>query len=84
MIPYLEKESIRHVEKGQIPEYFLIKTNTPIYDIHGRILTCDNWFINISTMEKMLKLSYKISITRIIKKNKCEIPAEMKIVLKNT
>jgi len=80
-IPYLGKQNLV-AEKGLIPEYFLREVSAPIHNTN-RTVTCDNWFTGIPTIERLLKPPYCLPITGTIKKNKQEIPAEMKIASKN-
>lgn len=78
-IPYLGKSD--HVDKEAdelIPEYYF---RTVTESVHGtnRTITCDNWFTTIPLLDKFIKEPFNLSITGTLKKNKREIPAEMKV-----
>lgn len=47
-----------------------------------RTVTCYNWFTTIPLIERMLEEPYNLTITGTIRKNKREIPAEMKVASK--
>lgn len=65
-----------------ISEYFFRVVTTPIHG-SNRTVTCDNWFTSIPLLQKMKRNEFKLSITGTIRKNKREIPAEMKLADKN-
>lgn len=78
-IPYLGKTSlVDQLPQETIPEYYLRKVTAPI---HGsrRTGTCDNWFTSIPVFERFLEEPYCLTFTGTIRKNKREIPAELKL-----
>ena len=77
-MPYLGKQSTAHMPKGKIPDYFLRDMTASIHNT-GRTVTCDNWFTSIPIMETLLKEPYKLSVTGTVRKNKRQIPAELKV-----
>ena len=79
-IPYLGKSMISH-QNELIPEYFFREITTPIHGTN-RTVTCDNWFTSIPLIQRMLEPTYNLTITGTIRKNKREIPAEMKVACK--
>ncbi|KAL1490340.1 hypothetical protein ABEB36_013054 [Hypothenemus hampei] len=79
-IPYLGKT--HGVSNGEsIPEFFFRELTAPIHGTN-RTVTIDNWFTTIPLLERMLEYPYKLTITGTIRKNKREIPTEMKIASK--
>lgn len=64
-----------------VPDFFFREVTAPI---HGsdRTVTIDNWFTSIPLLIKMLQEPYKLSITGTLRKNKNEIPLEMKVASK--
>ncbi|CAB0040418.1 unnamed protein product [Trichogramma brassicae] len=66
----------------KLSEYYLRKVTAPI---HGtkRTVTCDNWFTSIPLLQRMKEEPYDMKMTGTIRKNKQEIPAEMKVASKN-
>lgn len=80
-IPYLGK--CHGLSSGEsIPEFFFREATAPIHG-RNRTVTADNWFTTIPLLEKMLTEPYKLTITGTIRKNKREIPAQMKEASKN-
>lgn len=78
-VPYLGKIKLTDMLPDEkLTEYYFRKTTVPI---HGtkRTVTCDNWFTSVPLLQRMKKELYQIKITGTIKKNKQEIPAEMKV-----
>lgn len=75
------KNSRRHIPKGQIPYYTLRETSAPIHNTN-RTITCDNWFTTVPNIEILAQTPYNTPVTGTNKKNKREIPAEMKIASK--
>lgn len=65
-----------------VPEHFLREVSSSIHGTN-RTVTCDNWFMGIPTIERLLQLPYCLHITGTIRKNKRDIPAEMKVATKN-
>jgi len=82
-IPYLGKDAtIDNPQKLPSSEYFFQAVTAPIHDTN-RTVTCDNWFTTIPLLNRMLDQPFKISMTGTIRKNKREIPMEMKLASKN-
>lgn len=81
-MPYLGKQSTAHMPKGKIPDYFLRDLTASIHNT-GRTVSCDNWFTSIPIMETLLKEPYKLPVTGTVRKNKREIPAELKVASKD-
>ncbi|KAL7291737.1 hypothetical protein TKK_0014524 [Trichogramma kaykai] len=83
-IPYLGKIQIIDLLQGEkLSEYYLRKVTAPI---HGtkRTVTCDNWFTSIPLLQHMKgEEPYDMRMNGTIRKNKQEIPAEMKVASKN-
>ncbi|XP_066590832.1 piggyBac transposable element-derived protein 4-like [Prorops nasuta] len=78
-IPYLGKTgNLAHESSG---EFFFKRVTEPIHGTN-RSITCDNWFTTMPLMKEMFKDPYKMKITGTIRKNKKEIPNEMKIATK--
>lgn len=78
-LPYLGKILIPDkLENELLTEYYLRKTTEPIHGTH-RTVTCDNWFTSVPLFQRMATAPYNMLMTGTIKKNKTEIPAEMKI-----
>lgn len=79
-IPYLGKTS---TPPGvPVSEYFLEEVTKPIHDTN-RTVTCDNWFSSIPVFQRMLS-DHKLTCTGTIRKNKRQIPQEMKVITKET
>lgn len=78
-IPYLGKTG--HPKNESSGEFFFKKVTEPIHGTH-RSITCDNWFTTIPLIENMLNEPYNMTITGTIRKNKPDIPNEMKIASK--
>ena len=79
-VPYLGKGFVV-IGDEKIHEYFFRVTTTPIHGTH-RTVTCDNWFMSVPLVQRMLLELYKLTLTCIMRKNKREIPAEMKVASK--
>lgn len=78
-LPYLGKITITDKLDGeQLTEYYLRKTTEPVHGTR-RTVTCDNWFTSIPLFLRMLEAPYQMKMTGTVKKNKTEIPAEMKV-----
>lgn len=77
-ISYLGKNSEINISNESVPEYYFRLVTEPIYNSNRRV-KCDNWYTSIPLLEKMLKTPYKIKITGTIRKNKREIPEELKV-----
>ncbi|XP_011707611.1 PREDICTED: piggyBac transposable element-derived protein 4-like [Wasmannia auropunctata] len=84
-----QNAKISNPQKLPISEYFFQEVTAPI---HGtdRTVTCDNctcdmynWFSSIPLLQRMLAPPFKLSITGTIKKNKQEVPLELKIASPN-
>lgn len=60
-----------------VPEYFFREVTTPIHGTN-RTVTCDNWFTTIPLLLKMLNDPYKLTVTGTLRKNKREVPDEMR------
>lgn len=81
-IPYLGKSSLNDSLPGETkPEFFFREVTTPIHDTN-RTVTCDNWFTSIPLLERFKQNPYNLTMTGTIRKNKREIPAEMKLASK--
>ena len=74
VIPYLGKTTS---PVGLSVSKYLLKEATIL--IHS---TCDNWFTSVNIFQKMLT-DYKLSFTGTKRKNKRQIPQEMKIATKS-
>ena len=63
-------------------EYFFKKVTAPV---HGtkRSITCDNWFTTVPLLRETVKDPYQMLLTGTIRKNKPDIPNEMKIPSKD-
>ncbi|XP_015122054.1 piggyBac transposable element-derived protein 4-like [Diachasma alloeum] len=82
-IPYLGKNmALDNPEKIPSGEYFFQAVTAPIHGTN-RSVTCDNWFTTIPLLNRMLKDPFKMFLTGTIRKNKREIPLEMKVTSKN-
>lgn len=75
-IPYLGKSQGPRNES--VPDYFFREVTTPVHGTNKR-LTTDNWYMSIPLMQKMKEEPYKMLMTGTIRKNKRDIPAEMKV-----
>lgn len=64
-----------------VPEYYFRIVTTPIHG-SNRTVTCDNWYTTIPLLKRMLTDPYQLTITGTIKKNKREIPPQLKIASK--
>lgn len=62
-------------------EFFLHEVTAPIHGTR-RTVTCDNWFSAIPYFQKMMEDPYKLTFTGTVKKNKRQIPQEMKVASK--
>ncbi|XP_032671956.1 piggyBac transposable element-derived protein 4-like [Odontomachus brunneus] len=81
-IPYLGKSIVRVGDRNEsIPEYFFRKVTAPIHGTN-RTVTCNNWFTTIPLLQRMLLDPFNMTITGTIRKNKWEIPAELKVASK--
>lgn len=82
-IPYLGKSAkMSNPEKLPISEFIFQEVTKPIHGT-GRSVTCDNWFTSIPLVQRMLANPFNMTITGTLKKNKKEIPLEMKIASEN-
>lgn len=79
-IPYLGKSTVR-VRNESVPEYFFRKVTAPIHGTN-RTVTCDNWFTTVPLLQRMLSDPFNMTITGTIRKNKREIPVELKVASK--
>lgn len=79
-IPYLGKTHGVTANES-VPEFFFREVTKPIHGT-GRTVTIDNWFTTIPLLLKMLEEPYKLTITGTLRKNKREIPDEMKVCSK--
>lgn len=70
------------VRDEPISQYFFREVTIPIHGT-GRTVTCDNWFTSIPLIQRMLEPAYNLTITGTIRKNKREVPAEMKVASKD-
>lgn len=61
-----------------VSEYFFREVTAPLHGTKHSI-TCDNWFTSVPLIERMLNPPFSLSITGTIRKNKREIPEEMKV-----
>lgn len=75
-IPYLAKTTVQGRDES-ICEYFFRSVTTSIHG-SGRTVTCDNWFTTIPLVHRMLQPEFDLTITGTLRKNKREIPKEMK------
>ncbi|XP_033223594.1 uncharacterized protein LOC117177182 [Belonocnema kinseyi] len=75
-IPYLGKTG--HPKTESSGEFFFRKVTETI---HGtdRSVTCDNWFTSVPLLKTMYVPPYNMKITGTIRKNKPDIPNQMKI-----
>jgi len=81
-LPYLGKIPLSDkLQDEQLTEYYFRKTTVPIHGTN-RNVTCDNWFTSIPLLKRMRKEPYNMKLTGTIRKNKREIPAEMKVPIK--
>lgn len=81
-IPYLGKSAkLANLEKLPASEFFFTEVTKPIHG-SSRSVTCDNWFTSVPLVTRMLKHPYKLYLTGTLKKNKTEVPLEMKIAAK--
>lgn len=80
-MPYLGKGSAI-VREEKLHEYFFRIVTAPIHGSH-RTVTCDNWFMSVPLLQRMLPAPYNLTITGTLRKNKREIPAEMKVASKS-
>ncbi|KAG8238962.1 hypothetical protein J437_LFUL018817 [Ladona fulva] len=60
---------------------FLTTAATP-FEGTNRTVTCDNWFTTTPLLTRMLDQPFNMSVTGTIRKNKREIPMEMKLASK--
>lgn len=77
-LPYLGKIKLTDMLPNEkLTEYYFRKT----VPIHGtkRTVTCDNLFTSVPLLQRMKMEPYELKITGTIKKNKQEIPTEMKM-----
>ncbi|XP_074112120.1 LOW QUALITY PROTEIN: uncharacterized protein LOC141535859 [Cotesia typhae] len=82
-IPYLGKNAtISNPQKLPSGEYFFEAVTAPIHGTN-RSVTCDNWFTTVPLLTRMLDEPFKMFLTGTIRKNKREIPLEMKVASKN-
>lgn len=82
-IPYLGKDgTIDNPQRLPSGEYFFQAVTAPIHGTN-RTVTCDNWFTTVPLLTRMLNQPFDMSMTGTIRKNKREIPMEMKISSKN-
>lgn len=78
-IPYLGKTAkINNPNNLPVSEYFFKEVTAPIHGSH-RTVTCDNWFTSIPLLQRMSQEPYNLTMTGTLRKNKKEIPLEMKI-----
>ena len=75
-IPYLGKTG--HERQKSSGEFFFKQVTEAIHG-SGRSIVCDNWFTTIPLMKEVFKDPYNMNITGTIRKNKPDIPNEMKI-----
>ncbi|KAL1513769.1 hypothetical protein ABEB36_003135 [Hypothenemus hampei] len=76
-IPYIRKENfVGSLEI--IPQKIFTDVTIPIHG-SNRTITCGSWFTSIMLIEMMMDAPYNLTITGTLKKNKKEIPKEMKI-----
>lgn len=82
-IPNLGKNAtISNPNKLPSGEYFFEAVTAPIHGTN-RSVTCDNWFTTVPLLTRMLDEPFKMFLTGTIRKNKREIPLEMKVASKN-
>ena len=79
-LPYLGKGSIV-VGNETIPEYSFRVVTTPIHGTN-RTVACDNWFMSIPLVQNMARPPYNMTMTGTLRKNKRQIPADMKVASK--
>lgn len=70
-----------HDRQESSGEYFL-KAVTEAVHGSNRSIICDNWFTTIPLMKEVYKEPFNLNITGTIRKNKKQIPNEMKIASK--
>lgn len=78
-LPYLGKSAkLKNPTNLPVSELFFQEVTKPI---HGtkRSITCDNWFTSIPLVERMLNAPFDMTITGTLKKNKKEVPLDLKI-----
>ena len=80
-MPYLGKGSVT-IREEKIHEYFYRVVTTPIHGSH-RTVTCDNWFMSVPLLHRMLHEPFNMTITGTLRKNKREVPPEMKVASKS-
>lgn len=76
-IPYLGKVTLEDKTES-VSEYFFREVTSSIHNTN-RTVTADNWFISIPLLERMKNEPFNLPVTGTIRKNKREIPAEMKV-----
>lgn len=80
--PYLGKIVLTDkLEVESLSEYYFRKTVEPIQG-SKRSVTCDNWFTSVPLLLRMKEEPYLLKMTGTIRKNKGEIPAEMRVASK--
>lgn len=81
-IPRLGKNTVRAKKDETIPQVLLRQVTEPIHGIN-RNVTCDNLYTAIPLFEQMKGEPFNITMTGTIRKNKREIPLEMKVAEDN-
>lgn len=83
VLPYLGKNAkLSNPTKLPVSELLFQEVTKPIHGTN-RSVTCDNWFMSIPLVLRMLKTPFNMELTGTLKKNKREIPLEMKIAGEN-
>ncbi|XP_066585414.1 uncharacterized protein [Prorops nasuta] len=80
-IPRLGIGTVRIERDELVPQVLLRQVTEPIHG-SNRSVTCDNLYTAIPLFEQMKEEPYKLTMTRTIRKNKREIPMEMKVARK--
>lgn len=80
-LPRLGKGSVTAQNQETVPQVLLRQVTQPIHG-SNRSVTCDNLYTAIPLFEQMKEEPYNLFMTGTIRKNKREIPLEMKVAEK--